>query len=119
MKILSKLFEAPEKKVGTFINDRRLGKRYDIPLKLNYLDPSTNSQGESLTKNISRFGLRFQVNTNIPRGTMLDLKIEDPNSHSFISSKAKVLWVEKFITGDDAGGAIYEVGVRLSRKRLY
>ena len=119
MKILSRLFEIRKNKEETFINDRRRIKRYDIPLKLNYCDPITKCQGESLTKNISRAGLRFPVNTKVPKGTMLDLKIEDPYSKALINSRAKVIWMEKFITGDDAEDVIYEVGVRLLKKRLY
>jgi len=119
MKIMSKIFEATKKEVEGFINDRRFAKRYDVPLKLNYCAAIPDCRGQALTKNICRKGLRFPINMKVPKGTMLDLKIEDPHSHSLISSKAKVMWSEEFVTGDDAEDVIYEVGVRLLRKRLY
>lgn len=100
-------------------DDRRALKRYELPLKISYCDPVTKSRCESLTKNISRSGLRFSVNSNLPKGSVLDLKIEDPYSDRPISSKAKIMWLEKFIAGDDAGDIIYEVGVRLLKKRLW
>ncbi len=119
MKALSKIFEATKKEVESFINDRRFAKRYDVPLKLNYCAAIPDCRGQALTKNICRKGLKFPINTKVPKGTMLDLKIEDPHSHSFISSKARVVWSEEFVTGDDAGDVIYEVGVKLLRKCLY
>ncbi len=119
MKILSKLFEATKKEVEDFINDRRGAKRYDVPLKLNYYATTPNCHGESLTRNICRSGLRFPVNMKIPKGTLLNLKIEDPYSRSLVSSKAKVIWAEQFVTGDDAGDVVYEVGVKLLKRHLY
>jgi len=119
MKFLSKLFEVIKKERESFTNDRRSLKRYDVPLKLNYLDPVAKIHGESLSRNVSRYGLRFPVSAKIPRGTMLDLAIENPYSNTFINSKAKVVWAEKFVTGDDADDILYEIGVRLFKKRLY
>lgn len=119
MRILSRLFEARKSEPKTFINDRRYSKRYDILLKLNYRDPVTNHYRESLSRNISRTGLRFPVETRVPKGTILDLKIEDPNSDASLDSKARVVWLEEFITGDDASDVTYEVGVKLLKKRLY
>lgn len=120
MKFLSKLFEVTKKEVEDFINDRRAAKRYEVPLKLNYnCVPIANCRGEALTRNISKAGLRFPVNMKIPKGLLLDLLIEDPYTHSRISSKAKVVWSEEFITGDDAEDISYEVGVRLLKKRLF
>lgn len=119
MKILSRFLEPRKEETSPFINDSRRAKRYEIPLKLNYCDPVTKSSGESLTKNICRNGLRFPVNTKFPKGTVLDLDIEDPYSKALIFSKAKVVWMKEFITGDDAGRMIYEIGVKLFKKRLY
>ncbi|MFH1854213.1 MAG: PilZ domain-containing protein [Candidatus Omnitrophota bacterium] len=119
MKLLSRLFELTKKEEDRLVNDRRDLKRYEVPLKLNYLDPLTKIHGESLSRNISRSGLRFSVSFKIPRGTMLDLVIEDPHNSASITSKAKVMWTEGFITGDDADDVLYEVGVRLLKKRLY
>ena len=119
MKILSKLFEAGKKEPENFINDRRSEKRYDAPLKLSYLDPRTNLGGEALAKNICRNGLRFPVSAKIPKGTVLDVEIEDPNANTLMHSKAKVMWEDRFITGDDADDVIYEVGVKLLKKLLY
>jgi len=119
MRFLPRFFEGGKDREEAFINDRRCAKRYKVLLKLNYSDPVSKCEGESLTRDISRTGLKFSVTRKIPKGTMLDLKIEDPNSSASISSKAKVIWMKELITGDDAGNLIYEVGVRLLKKRLY
>jgi len=105
--------------MNMFSNDRRENKRYDLSLKLNYCDPLTNSKGEALTKSISKNGLRFPVSSKIPKGALLDLNIESPFSEKLIRSKARVIWVEEFITGADAEDIGYEVGVKLLKKLLY
>jgi hypothetical protein len=119
MNSLSKIFGILKSRTGSLVNDHRASKRYDLPLKLNYYDPIAKCRRESLTKNISRVGLRFPIIAKIPKGTVLDLKIEDPYSNAQISSKAKIIWTEEFTTGDDAGSLAYEVGVKLLRKRLW
>jgi len=103
----------------TFANDRRRTKRYDIPLKLTYCDPTSTCRGEALTKNICRAGVRFPVDARIAEGTMLDVKIEDPYSNALISSRAEVIWSGESVSGDAAEDVVYEVGVRLLKKRLY
>ena len=118
MKPILKFFKVA-KEEKTFVNDHRSAKRYELPLKLNYHDPLTNYHGESLTRDISKNGLRFPVDTKIPKGTILDLKVEDPNSHTSICSKAKVVWLEKIVTGDDAEDVVHEVGVKFLKKKLY
>ncbi len=119
MKGLSGLFKTAKKELESFANDRRALKRYTIPLKLNYYAPISDYHGESLAKDICKKGLRFPVNTKISTGTVLDLQIEDPYTKAFISSKARVMWAEEFVSGDDAKDVLYEVGVRLLKKRLY
>ncbi|MFC1624696.1 PilZ domain-containing protein [Candidatus Omnitrophota bacterium] len=119
MKILSRLFKARGEEIESPISERRGAKRHEVLLALDYRDPLSECHGEALTKNISRDGLRFPVKTKIPKGTILDLKIEDPNRNASIHSKAKVVWLQEFISGDDAGDVVYEVGAKLLRKRIY
>jgi len=117
MKILSRLFKTKQEE--RFVDDRRFTKRYDALLKLKYFDPRSNFRGESMTKNISRNGLKFSIDKKIPKGHIVELEIENPNSHRSLSSKAKVMWLEEFVAGDDAGDLTYEVGVKLLKKRLF
>lgn len=119
MKLLSRLFEFTRKEKDMFVNDRRDAKRYGIPLKLSYSDPLTKIHGESITRDISKHGLRFPVSSLIQKGSALELVIEDPYSNVPIASKAKVTWAEKFVAGDDAEDTFYEIGVRLLKKGLY
>jgi len=119
MRSLLRFFKNIKKEGEVFINDRRASKRYDVPLKLNYSCAVNKVRGEALSRNISRHGLRFPVNSRIPRGAMLDLVIENPYGDSRVKSKAKVMWAEEFVAGDDAGESIYEIGVRLFKKRLF
>ncbi|MBU4311401.1 MAG: PilZ domain-containing protein [Candidatus Omnitrophica bacterium] len=119
MKILSRLLNTEKNKDDSFLDDRRFGKRYDVPLKLDYYDPATKQQGEALTKNICSRGLRFPVSAKIPKGSILDLKIEDPYSAASILSKARVVWTHEFVTGDDAEDVIYETGVKLLKRKIF
>jgi len=106
-------------KTKSFSNNRRDAKRYELPLKLTYLDPVTNRHEETLAKNICKNGLRFKVNAKMQKGTHLNLKIEDPFSISFIFSDAEIMWADEFVTGDEVEDISHEVGVRLLKKRLY
>ena len=117
MRPLKKLFEF--KKGLDFVNDRRDSKRYGIMLKLNYAYPEINSSGESFTKNISRHGLRFPVNSKLPKGSILDIKIEDPNSDKSMLLKGRVAWLEEFSGEEDSEPVRYETGVSLLKRTLF
>ncbi|MDP8230102.1 MAG: PilZ domain-containing protein [Candidatus Gorgyraea atricola] len=100
-------------------NDRRIEKRYEVLLKAEYKDPITGVNGEGLTKNICSRGIMLPVNSMIAKGTVLDIKIEDPNSTALISTKAEVAWIEELINGDDVEDTLYQVGMKLLKKKLY
>jgi len=100
-------------------NDRRTEKRYEVLLKAEYKDPVTGVHGEGLTKNICSRGIMLPVNSMIAKGTVLDIKIEDPNSNALISTKAEVAWIEELINGDDVEDTLYQIGMRLLKKKLY
>ena len=117
MALSKKIFEF--KKESDFVNDRRNSKRYDIMLKLNYSYLEIKYSGESLTKNISKNGLRFPVNLRVAKGALLDIKIEDPNSDKFLSLKGRVAWLEEFSGEDDSNAVRYETGVNILKKRLF
>lgn len=119
MRFISQFFKGWLKDVSDGMDDRRHWKRYEALLQVDYLDPATNMQGKAITKNISKNGLRFPIEKEIPKGTILDMKIEDPHTHNRISSKAKVKWLEKFVAGDNAEDVTYEVGVKLLDRHLY
>ncbi|MDP2920880.1 MAG: PilZ domain-containing protein [Candidatus Omnitrophota bacterium] len=117
MKLLNKILGI--KKDPDFINDRRDSKRYDLALKLRYAEPSTKTISESCTKNISRNGLRFPVNSKLTRGSIVDIDVEDPNSDRFLSLKGRVMWLEELASEDDSGSARYETGINLLKKALF
>ena len=119
MKTILNVLNLIKKGGGPSVDDRRSQKRYDLQLKLKYCDPVTKHYGEILSKNISKNGVRFPLNAGISKGTTLDLEIEDPYSNTFMPSKAKIVWVKEFITGDDADDVTYEAGVSLIKKVLY
>ena len=119
MKTILNLLNLIKKGKVLSVDDRRSQKRYDLQLKLKYCDPVTKYHGEILSKNISKNGLRFLLKAGILKGATLDLEIEDPYSNTFMPSKAKIVWVKEFITGDDADDVTYEAGARLVKKALY
>ena len=104
------------KKEQDFINDRRKSKRYDIMLRLKYLSPETGVFEESITKDISRSGLRFSSSHRLPKGSLLHIDIEDPNSNKTLSLKGIVEWAEEFLGKDDSSSVRYETGVSLVKK---
>jgi hypothetical protein len=99
--------------------EKRDVKRYELPLKLSYSAPLSGYRGESLTKNISKRGIRFQIGVKISKDAILDIKIENPYTNSLISSKAKVVWVKEFINNDSPDGTVLEAGVQLLKRSLY
>jgi len=117
MILFKKMFEF--KKEPDFINDRRESRRYDIMLKLNYSCRDMKCSGESLTKNISKSGLRFPVSSRIARGAVMDIKVEDPNSDRLLLLKGRIAWLEEFTGENDSDAVRYETGVRLLKKRLF
>jgi len=117
MKLFKKIFE--NKKKQDFINDRRESKRYDIALKLNYSDSEARRAGESVTKNISVNGIRFSANTKFLGGSLLDIKVEDPNSDKYLSFKGRVAWIKEFAGKEELPSFRYEAGVRLLKNRLF
>ncbi len=116
---LFKVLGVKSNRVEGFTGDRRVFKRYEIPLKVTYFEPLTRLEGSTLSRNISSSGIRLPIKTKLPRGTLLNLLVEDPISERSISAKGKVIWVEEFITGDNAEGVRYETGVKLLKKRLF
>jgi|GEM_PF-1121055 len=98
--------------------ERRLSKRYNLPLKVHYYDPIQKCNIQTYARNFSKFGLSFNMSNRIPEGTVLTLKIEDPWSDRPISAKAKIVRLVEFVTGNDAEGLVYEVGLKLLKQRL-
>jgi len=108
------------KKGPDFINDRRVSKRYDIILKLNYSYPALRYSGESFTKNISQNGMRFPVKSKLTKGELLRIEIEDPNSQKLLSLKGRVAWFEEFSEeGHSDETTRYETGVSLLKKNFF
>ena len=73
----------------------------------------------SFTKNISRHGLRFQVNSKLPKDSILDIKIEDPNSDKSLLLRGKVAWLEEFSGEEDSEPIRYETGVSILKKNIF
>lgn len=117
MKLFKKIFEL--KKEFDFIDDRRGSKRYDMMLKLNYSSSETKYSGDSFTKNISKNGVRFPVNSRAAKGSLLDLKIEDPNSGKLLLLKGRVAWLKEFTREGHSDTIRYETGVTLLKKKLF
>jgi len=117
MKLINKMLRI--KNSPDFINDRRDSKRYDIMLKLDYQDIMTGLISESLTKNISKNGLRFPVSSKLAKGSILGIKVEDPFSDKLLPRKGMVTWLEEFPGEEDAGSAKYEIGVNILHKGLF
>jgi diguanylate cyclase (GGDEF)-like protein len=61
------------------------------------------------TKNISRNGILFVSQINVPLGSLIDLRLKLPRYHTTIGCKARVVRVEEIISGEQ-----YEIGVQIA-----
>lgn len=88
-------------------------------LKLNYFEPVSQCHGESFTKNISKRGLRFPVNSKLAKGSILEMQVEDPNADRLLSFEGEVVWSGELVGSDDIDSTRYEIGVNLLKNRLF
>ena len=76
--------------------NRRRFKRYDFSFEI--LCKKVSSlfwTREVYTGNISRGGLKIYIKRNLPKGTLLRLKILNPFIEKPIMARARVVWSEK------------------------
>lgn len=89
--------------------ERRKFKRFDAYMSIKYQANETpDVQGVSLSKDLSREGIKINSNASMNQGTMLDLEILIPDDSKPVHTSGKVMW-SRPSEGHNQG---YDQGVR-------
>jgi c-di-GMP-binding flagellar brake protein YcgR len=73
--------------------ERRKFKRFDAYMSVKYQVPGQEeTKGISLSKDLSREGLKINSNSNMKEGTVLDLEINIPDDPKPVHTSGKVMW---------------------------
>ncbi|MDD5218682.1 MAG: PilZ domain-containing protein [Candidatus Omnitrophica bacterium] len=89
--------------------ERRRFKRFDAYMSVKFNAPDdTETKGISLSKDLSRDGLKMNSNKNVKVGTLINLEIDIPDDPKPVRTTAKVIW-SRPSEGRNQG---YDQGVR-------
>ena len=78
------------------MQERRRYVRLNIALEITYSLPgAAEIQYKTFTKDISPNGARFTIEKEMPKGSVVDLKIKIPTADQIIPVKAKIVWFRK------------------------
>ena len=89
--------------------ERRKFKRFDAFLSVKYKgDDRVERRGLSLSRDLSREGMKLTLNETLKRGSVFDLQIDIPDDPKPVHTSAEVVWSKKSEDEPDS----FEVGVR-------
>lgn len=73
--------------------ERRKFKRFDAYMSVKFkASDSGNFQGVSLSKDLSRDGIKMNSNSNVSIGTLVDLEIDIPDDPKPVRTTGKIVW---------------------------
>jgi len=73
--------------------DKRKFKRFDAYMSVKYTSPENETvQGVSLSKDLSREGIKLNSGSDLQTGDVLELEINIPDDPKPIHTKGKVVW---------------------------
>lgn len=91
------------------MSERRKYLRFNTPVDLEYRTLTLNPIfGKALAKDLSREGVRFGLNQNIPIGTALEISLSVPGDNLPVFATGKVTWAD----GLDAGVKLTKISQR-------
>lgn len=89
--------------------EKRKFKRFDAYMSVRYRIAEPHKiAGLSLSKDLSREGIKITTNESLREGTILDLEIDIPDDPKPVFSTAEVMWTRK-LEGEDKN---FEQGVK-------
>lgn len=90
--------------------ERRKFKRFDTYMSVKYQIPGSAAEQTtvSLSKDLSREGIKVNANKALDEGTTVDLEITIPDDPKPITTSGKVMWTTR-AEGQDQG---YDHGIR-------
>jgi len=89
--------------------DRRQFVRFDINLPIKFFDITNNRIGVAKSHDICAKGIGFTTDTNLNKGTELEIWLDVPDGQRPIYTKGNVVW--SMIISQD----LYRVGVYLEK----
>jgi c-di-GMP-binding flagellar brake protein YcgR len=91
--------------------ERRKYVRLPAPMKVSYTVPGSGNMLQTLTKDISADGLRFETpDASLKESSVIEVRIEIPDAPNPVHAKGKVVWRRR-VTLED--GAPYDCGIEL------
>ncbi|MFA6601187.1 MAG: PilZ domain-containing protein [Candidatus Omnitrophota bacterium] len=73
--------------------ERRKFKRFDAYMSVKYHMPDhEKSQGISLSRDLSREGIKMSSEVNLREGTVVDLEINIPDDPKPVHTSGKIMW---------------------------
>jgi c-di-GMP-binding flagellar brake protein YcgR len=90
--------------------ERRKFKRFDAYMSVKYTAAGNEAEvkGLSLSKDLSREGIKMNSNLHLREGTLLDMEIDIPDDPKPVHTSGKVIW-SRPADGQNQG---YDQGVR-------
>lgn len=80
--------------------ERRKYMRFNTPLTLEYRTLTLNPIfGKTLAKDLSREGMRFGIQQDLPVGTSLEISMNVPGDNLPVFASGKVAWANGFDAG--------------------
>ena len=96
-------------KIGKRLVERRKYIRLAAPVSMSYIVPASGKAYDTLTKNISADGVRFETgDKTLKVSDMIELKLNITNSPNPVHVKGKIIWKEKLSLEDRAP---FDVGI--------
>jgi len=90
-------------------DERRRFKRFDAYMSVKFKMPDNKDfRGMSLSKDLSREGLKMNSNMDLEQGTLVDIEIDIPDDPKPVHTSGKVMW-SRPAHGKNEG---YDQGVR-------
>ncbi len=89
--------------------ERRKFKRFDAYMSVKFTTPgSAEMRGMSLSKDLSREGIKMNSNVHLDEGSLIDIEIDIPDDPKPVKTSGKIMWSRP----SDGKNQGYDQGVR-------
>ena len=92
--------------------ERRLYKRFDKGLEVEYSVEKGHHLKKGSTVDLSRGGMKLLLDEKLPKGAILDMKIHIPEKKRTIELEADVVWTNDADKKDPSGRRLFFSGVK-------
>lgn len=102
------------------MSERRKYMRFDVSVEVEYMVPGngTPMEGISVTKNLSREGMRLSLNSKLIPGTEVEIKLKIPADAAPIYAKGDIVWTGTEEMVNEAAGIKFSQISPFDRNRI-